>query len=69
MNIEVDWESCYFKDKSFWKLDLEIFIYLMKIIGFCIVDFFVDRINVQLNKYFSWKEDFYVQVLDVMLQM
>lgn len=68
MNIEADWESRHFKDKSSWKLDPEIFIHLMKIIGPCTVDLFADRTNAQLNKYFSWKEDPHAQALDAMLQ-
>lgn len=68
MNIEADWESRHFKDKSSWKLDPEMFIHLMKKMGPCTVDLFADRTNAQLNTYFSWREDPHAQALDVMLQ-
>lgn len=68
-NQIVDWESrnVLIMSINSWRLNFKIFVQINLLWGFLEMDLFVDRLNVQLEKYMSWKFDLFVMGIDVFL--
>ena len=68
LNTVADWESRHFRDASNWRLDQNVFSFLMQIRGPCAIDLFADRLNSQLPQFYSWKPDPLAIATDALLQ-
>ena len=68
MNTEVDGASRQEKDSSKWKMNLQIFQCLCKILGTLEVDLFASRLSNQIIIYTAWRPDPLSQGTDAMQQ-
>ena len=68
LNTVADRESKSIRDRSDWKLDVNIFRRIDEIFGPLEVDLFASRLTHQCCRYFSWRLDPYAEATDAFLQ-
>lgn len=66
-NQVADWCSRHWKDTSLWKLHPGVFRKLQSLWGFFSIDLFASRLDTKLQRYYSWRPDSEVLVMDAFL--
>ena len=67
-NIEADFESRHFNDRSEWSLNSHVFEKLQDIFGKPDIDLFASRLNTKCNRYVSWQRDPKAEFIDAFSQ-
>lgn len=67
LNSIADWESRNLNDSGDWMLDKNIFEHISNIMGKCQVDLFATRLNYQIQKFISWRNDPEAMAIDAFL--
>ena len=68
MNIEADFQSRSFNDRTEWKLDKHFFQRLSQEVFSPEIDLFGSRVNCQMKPFISWYPDPELFAVDVLLK-
>ncbi|KAM8975733.1 LOW QUALITY PROTEIN: uncharacterized protein RCH25_020573 [Pelodytes ibericus] len=67
-NVDADWNSRHFTDSSDWRLHQSLFHRLELLWGPLYIDLFASRLNMQLQRFYSWRPDPEALATDAFLQ-
>ncbi len=63
-NVDADFESRHFNDRTEWSLNENIFTKIVKLFGAPDIDLFASRLNNKCDRYVSWHRDPHAEYVD-----